>query len=885
VSSLFVSSALPGVTQASRQNASELIEIAHQHYERGDFFQAAKLLEEAAKTQETKGELLQQIQTLGFLSLTQQKLNDWQEATRSLDRSLFLLEQIPENQQVEAQILNIQGDLQLATGKSEDALKSWQRAEIMYKNAEDRQGTLGTRLNQAEALQELGFYRRACNLVLQTISPDLQKCEQLDRNSLEKIFQASAEEPSSLQHLSLLALGNALLEIGKLSEARNVLEVTLNLSIELRSTQYADKMLLAFANVYKALANQAKNLNNLSAFTEYNEQALGYYQQVIQSPQPNKRLPSMLQLQAQLNQLSLLIASDRDAEAQVLLSQISIDKFNLPLSRNLIYAKLNLAQSIATLFKNKRTDVHQWQKVITLLEQSLSDAIALDDKRSQSYALGFLGQIGYEQNLPISSPPQNLLEQALRLAQVLDAPEIAYRWQWQLGRIYKDRPQSIKDAIAYYQAAFANLQSLRSDLVSLDREIQFSFQEQVEPVYRELAALLLPTEIDENYNEQKNLKDAREVIEALQVAELDNYFKDACAPFQRQTIENLDPSAVIIYTIVLPERLEVIASMPDGTLLRHTNFIQSDRVEKTLEQLQQYFKEPDRARDIERLSQNVYNWLIASFEQNLETTSARQQSQIKTLVFILDGLFKNIPMSALYDGKQYLLEKYAIAVTPGLKLLGISTPQRRQQPKALVAGISQEIKIGNKDFSPLANVENELKNIQSLIPGETLLNSNLTKNNLEQQLDLNPFSIVHIATHGQFSSDPDKTFILLWNELLNVKDLSNLFLVNSQKGQKLIDLLVLSACETALGDRRAALGLAGVAVRAGTRSTLATLWQVSDESTTQVMIEFYRQLRQNPSINKAEALRQAQLKLWQNTERDWQVPSFWASYVFVGDWI
>ncbi|MGL5872513.1 MAG: CHAT domain-containing protein [Xenococcaceae cyanobacterium] len=873
---LYFSAAFPGVTQSHGRDAVELVEVARYYYDRGNFAQAAKLLEEAVKTSENNGEMLQQIQARALLSLAQQKLGNWKQAADAIDRAMSVLAKISRDKEVdrvEAQILNIKGSLQLATGKSEDALKSWQRSETLYKNSGDRIGAIGTRLNQAEALENLGFYRRSCNLVLQTISSEGQTCDRLTQNNLEPIFQAIAKQPSSLQNLGWQSLGKSLLAIGKLEEAKEVLETTRKLP-----NQDSKKVLLELANVYKALAIQAKNLNNPSAVEQYSERTIAYYREIA-----NEKSPSIVKLQAQLNLLSFLVASDRNPQAEALLSQISIDKLNLPLSRASIYAKLNLAQSLVTLSKRTQANARQWKQITTLLEQSFSDAIALDDKRSQSYALGFLGQIAYERNLSISSTPQQLLEQALQIAQAIEAPEIAYRWQWQLGRIYKN--QSVKDAIASYKAAFANLQSLRSDLAALDREIQFSFQEQVEPVYRELVELLLPTEINDGYNEQKNLKNAREVIEALQVAELDNYFKDACAPFQRQTIENLDPTAAVFYTIVLPKRLEVIVSMPDGTLLRHSNFVDRDRIEITLEQLQKYLKEPDRLQDVRQLSHTVYNWLIAPFAKNLETAGDRQTNEIKTLVFVLDGLLKNLPMSVLYDGKQYLLERYAIALTPGLKLLGAKSPQPRQQLDALIAGISQEIKVGDRDFSPLENVENELKNIQSFISGETLINANLTKNNLERQLNLNPISIVHIATHGQFSSDPDKTFILLWNELLNVKDLNNLFSSGSNRGQKLIDLLVLSACETALGDRRATLGLAGVAVRAGARSTLATLWQVSDESTAQVMIEFYRQLHENASINKAEALRQAQLKLWQNTDRDWQVPSFWASYVIVGDWL
>jgi CHAT domain-containing protein len=140
--------------------------------------------------------------------------------------------------------------------------------------------------------------------------------------------------------------------------------------------------------------------------------------------------------------------------------------------------------------------------------------------------------------------------------------------------------------------------------------------------------------------------------------------------------------------------------------------------------------------------------------------------------------------------------------------------------------------------------------------------------------------VVHIATHGQFSSNAEKTFILDWNGQINVRDLDGLLRVTDRK--RPIELLVLSACETVVGDSRAALGLAGVAVRAGARSTLATLWQVSDESTALFMSEFYSELAKSRNVNKAEALRRAQVKLLQNSK--YQHPYFWAPYVLVGNW-
>ncbi len=144
------------------------------------------------------------------------------------------------------------------------------------------------------------------------------------------------------------------------------------------------------------------------------------------------------------------------------------------------------------------------------------------------------------------------------------------------------------------------------------------------------------------------------------------------------------------------------------------------------------------------------------------------------------------------------------------------------------------------------------------------------------------FPVVHLATHGQFSSKADETFILTWDGRINVNQLDTLLRIRETESPNAIELLVLSACQTAAGDKRAALGLAGIAVRAGARSTLASLWNVDDKSTAELMSQFYRELT-SQKLTKAEALRQAQLALLNNPK--YQHPLFWAAYVLVGNWL
>lgn len=223
------------------------------------------------------------------------------------------------------------------------------------------------------------------------------------------------------------------------------------------------------------------------------------------------------------------------------------------------------------------------------------------------------------------------------------------------------------------------------------------------------------------------------------------------------------------------------------------------------------------------------------------------------------------------------MEKYASALTPGLQLLPPKALEK-QQINVLIAGLS-EARLG---FSPLDNVAMELNQIKSEVSGTELLNNKFTSTTLQEEISSNPFSVVHLATHGQFSSQAAQTFILASDKRINVNDLSNLLQSRDTSTQNAIELLVLSACETATGDKRAALGLAGVAVRAGARSTLATLWSVQDQSTALFMTNFYAQFS-SAHISKAEAVRQAQLALMKHPLYDY--PFHWSSYVLVGNWL
>jgi CHAT domain-containing protein len=848
------------INQSASISATNLIAKGRILYDAGRFSEAVTLWQNAAEDYAAKSDRLNQSLSLSYISLADQELGLFSEAEKAIVSSLNLINNSSLNNSsstlILAHALNIQGRLQLTQGQTETALDTWKKAEIAYTKAGSETGILTTQINQAQALQTLGLYRRA-------------------KSSLEQANQKLQSQPNSLlKATGLRSLGVALQVVGELRESQKILEQSLAIIQQLQATNSA-----TVTSDQQELIATLLSLGNTARALQDPKTALTYYQKVAQvstcSDSQNNCTTNHTKTQALLNQLSLSIETQEMSNISALFPEIETQISQLKPSRNTIYALVNYAQSLTKLdeIKNPSTTNQASTKSATksltkqaaeLLATAIQQAKQLADLKAESYSLGELGKL-YEKSAQWEEA-QKLTQQALMLAQGINADNISARWQWQLGRIYKHQGD-IPKAIAAYSESVKTLQSLRSDLVTINPDVQFSYRQSVEPVYRELVELLL----DSNPS-QANLKEARRLIEALQLAELDNFFREACLDVKPQQIDDVDPQAAVIYPIILSARLAVILSLPNQPLRYYETKLSKSDLETTFENMLQSINPAFSNRERLRLSQKIYNWLIQPAEVDLA------RNQIKTLVFVLDGVLRNLPMAALYDGKQYLVEKYSIAITPGLQLLETRS-LKHGKIKALTAGLTDS----RQGFSALPGVKYEIDQIGLEVAAEVLLNQDFSEVNLQKELSKNSFPVIHLATHGQFSSNPEETFILTWNEKINVRDFERLLRGSKGKGNvNKVDLLVLSACQTAAGDSRAALGLAGVAVRSGASSTLATLWSVRDESTAKLMTEFYRELAQ-PGVSKAEALRLGQLALLKQSQ--YEHPFYWAPFILVGNWL
>ncbi|WP_017749002.1 CHAT domain-containing protein [Scytonema hofmannii] len=845
-----------------QQSAIALLQAGKKSYDEGLFAEAIQTLQQAAKIYAARGETLNQAQTLSFLSLAQQKLGQFQEAEQAISTSLFLLKDLPDNKditQIRALVLNAQAHLQFVKGNAETALETWQNTEKLYSQIRDRTGIIGSKINQTLALQVLGLYRRADKIITQ-------------------IEQEIYKEPDpSFKVAGLLNIGQIRRQGRDLEQSQKILKMGLEVAQKMRSPEVQSKVLLSLGNTESALARNAKVSKNLKNAQNYTQKALNSYQQAA-----NIAISPQTKIQANLNQLSVLLENRQYSSLPVLLPQIRISLEKLPKSRASIYARVNFAQNLIKWSLDRKENITQ------ILNIAIEQARNLTDKRAESYALGTLGEV-YEKTSDWAKAIE-FTRSALVIAQAINAPDIAYRWQWQMGRLLQMQAEKTHHnkntdtkAVSYYTQAFNTLNNLRGDLVVLNPEVQFSFRETVEPVYRQLVDLLLR---DLNPNRDRLIQ-ARDVMEALQLAELDNFFGDACAKPEKVKIDDLDPHAAVIYPIILPDRLEVVIKLPGTDNLRHygNQNVSDTQVDEAVKRLRQSLKRRSTSpNQIKKEAQQIYDWLIKPFEAELENTKNREESQIKNLVFVLDGSLRNLPMAVLHNGTRYLIERYAVSVTSGLQLLE-PKPLLRESLRVLVGGAIDAPSFEKEGLGAINNVAVELEGVKKNVQRTQMLeNQTFLQQNIQKQINSNPYNIVHLATHGKFSSNPEQTFILDWQKRIKVKDFDSLLNLDYQRSSKPIELLILSACETATGDNRAALGLAGVAIKAGARSTLASLWQVNDASTAQFMIKFYQELK-NPQVTKAEALRNAQrafLKEFSST--DYNRPYHWASFILVGNW-
>lgn len=525
-----------------------------------------------------------------------------------------------------------------------------------------------------------------------------------------------------------------------------------------------------------------------------------------------------------------------------------------------LFIAYRLAASVDTagLSDAIRLDIYEMVKAALASQEVKNEASLL------SLAYGTMGLLyGQERRFEEST---HYTRRAVFHAQSANATEFLFRWQWQLGRAFKQLKRE-DVALQHYRQAFVTLQRIRHQLL-LDRSD--SFVKTISPIYNEYLDVFTQHihAMQDPASKQVALEQLRLAIEQLKVAEIEDYYQSACFDDTEpaKTGEISDNATVAIYPVILNDRIELLLKRKEGLAL-YSHKAKRDHVAKTILGFRAEISEYSANSDYLALGQQLYKMFVTPYEADLKSGD--------TLVFVAAWMLRTVPMAALYDGKQFLVEKYALVTTPSLVLTNTEA-RGKGKMRVLANGITDAV----QGYDALSSVQQELESIASIYQAVVLKNQDFSVQRAQQEIGQGNYGIIHVATHGEFDSDFRKSYVLGYDDKITLATLEKTVLAR-RFTDKPIELLVLSACQTATGDDRAALGLAGVAVKAGARSALATLWFISDEATSQLIGQFYQKL-QTQTVSKAEALRQAQVALI-STDR-YKHPNLWAPFILIGNW-
>ncbi|NEO30438.1 MAG: CHAT domain-containing protein [Symploca sp. SIO3C6] len=859
---------LETAANAQSLQTNQLVQQGIDHYHSGDFHAAIELWQNALSSQ---SQPQQQVKILKYLARAYQQIGQVEQKITYLDR----------------------------------VINSYRQAGLRVQ--------LGRMLTEkAQAYISLGQHRDAiailCSRSRKNLACDDNSAWQIARSESDDLGQAAA----------LGSLGNAYRLQGEYDLATQYLETSLEIAKQIEQPAYILAAQNSLGNLYASIAKrdyryaqfaqQARDKQALQNFrhnaSNYQHKALTYFEANLKLARQHNHhwgeMRSLLNLLTLTHQNSNTDSSKFSNTLQQALALIE----TLPNSREKVYAFIKVApfvpkSSLAfTAFDTEQASKslrsESTEKVIELLEQAIFIAQQLQDTSAESFALGRLGHV-YE--------CLGDYELALKLTQqaqlALINKESLYLWQWQEGRIFKAQAKE-KKAIAAYQRAVDTLKTIRGNLAIASRDFQLDFREAVEPIYRQLTEIRLENAFHSaNTSDfQTELTSAMATIDELRLAELQNYLGNECElPMTEKSIAQVNDRTALLSSIILGQRIAIILTLPEyqGKLRLQLHWlpINSQEIRVLINDLRfKLEKLSDRGHSYKQQARQVYDLLIRPFAADLEA------ADIKTIVFMHDGILRSIPMAILYDGEQFLIEKYAITNTPSLKLTNHSLLDKKAL-KVLAFGLTKPSRIAPQTFfPPLENVKSEIESIGITIPNSKgLLDEKFTRERLQQELQHNNHPILHLATHAKFDIDPRQTFLVTgklissqkegsttndYNEKLTMNQLYQI-IRTIDNGNQQLELLILTACETAAGSDRDALGIAGIALQAGVQSAVATLWQVDDQATATIITRFYQGLRQG--LSKVEAL-QATQKAWLEVHPKgrYSHPGYWAPFIIVGNW-
>lgn len=518
-----------------------------------------------------------------------------------------------------------------------------------------------------------------------------------------------------------------------------------------------------------------------------------------------------------------------------------------------------------------------------------------DDPRDRSLAMGLVAELYQAAGDGAAALAQ--ARKALASSELGGFEDLRFRWLAIIGTLQMEAgdAQSRAAALVSFESARDSIARIRNGLPSFDPISGRSlFRESVGPVYSALAELYVERGASAPAADRNPLLEkARQSIEVLKQVEAEQFFQDDCVAaalgrkVEIDALEKEDPRTAIVYPIFLPrpEKDLLILLVTRGDAMRAVQ-VRLAKGAGSLPQRVARFRAAllDKDSDFFALRDTdgaaLYDALIRPI--------AAEIAGADTIVFVPDGFLRLLPLGALWDRTQrkYLVETYATASVLGLELTS-PKPLRQIPLKILTAGVAQPVApVEDRSFSPLKFVPRELTVIQSRFgKNASSIGPAFTRATLKAALESDRYTVVHLATHASFGGAPRDNFLVTadpaGSNVITIEELGNIIKPTRLDGQP-IELLTLSACETAIGDGRETMGLAGAALQAGARSVVASLWSIRDDATLTFFEAFYAELATGAS--KAKALQSAHLALLKGERRNFKEPHYWAPFTLIGNW-
>lgn len=768
---------------------------------------------------------------------------------------------------LEAAIWNNLGSVYFSLGQYQKALESSEKSSAIY-----------TKLNSSEYKNAT---KRDIELLYSALGNNPQAIQQI--TSRANVGDAFGNDFFQFQGkaLNLNNIGQIYLGLGKYNQALNVYQQALNIY---KNNNYKSGIAFTLNNIGRIYQNQGK----YDQAKELNQQALKNYQELGDRTGEGVTISNLGQIYQQQNQDTKAFELYQQAliihrEIGDKVSESATLKFIGDVLFNQKQSQLAIAfykQSV-----NLTENIRQNLRFIPInIQKSYTETVSERYRR--------LADVLLQQNRPAEA--QEVLD-LLKIQEVVDFIGDSQRSPTKTN-ITSNNNQRSPDKITTSSTAIVSLKpqeqeitqkynAIQDKAISLGKELtelrKIPQKNRTATQAKRIAELVKSEQqITAEFNKFIKSPSVVSLVQQLSVTTRQENLNLRQLNSIRDNLKQLNQKAVLLYPLVLDDRLELVIVSADAPPIHRTVQIKKAELDQLVTQFRQDLTRLNPPKDVRGIANKLYNYLIKPIENDLK------QAEAKAIIYAPDDRLRYIPLAALYDGNNWLVQRFIINNITAASLTKLDNkPQKNLQ--TLAAAFTKgkyTVNLSNErqaEFSGLEYAKVEVENIAKTIPGtKILLDNQFTPQITIPQM--NDYKIVHLATHGLLvSGEPENSFILFGNgEKVTLGDIENWSLPN-------VDLVVLSACETGLGEKlgngQEILGLGYQIQLTGAKASIASLWSVYDGGTQALMNEFYKVLKAG-NVTKAEALHKAQITLLTDkNNNEFQRPYYWAAFILIGN--